>query len=263
MVAAARLFLAALLLASASPAAAKGKGFFERYNLGVTYAASASYARVMYKHPTINPLPDDCAPDVQDDRQMTCTAYLAPDADETATPSLFFEEAFKRQGLFFFDLGFAFSTITYKGGIVPKPAQTVKAKPGTKPIETVQPIGLVFMEIYGINWQAYGRVGFTPRYVPDLFLTAGLGLQTAGGKVKMLGISETVFVVQPDVFLELELVIVRAGEAAFSAFIGKSESITTPLGSRIVEDEPAGSKLTQLELGLTSTSAGLRLLFPF
>ena len=79
-------------LALATPAAAKGKGFFERYNLGVTYAASASYARVMYKHPTINPLPDDCAPDVNEARQMTCTAYLAPDADETATPSVYLEE---------------------------------------------------------------------------------------------------------------------------------------------------------------------------
>jgi len=246
-----------------SPAIAKGKGFFQRYNLGVTYAASASYARVMYKHPMINPLPDDCAPEVQDERQMACTAYLAPDADETATPSLFFEEAFERQGLFFFDLGFAFSTITYKGGVVPKPVQTVKTKNGVKPIDTVQPIGVVYMEIYGINWQSYARVGFTPRYVPDLFLTAGLGVQTAGGKVKMLGISEQVLVVQPDVFVELELVMIRAGEAAFSAFLGKSESIVTPFGSRLLEDEPGGSKLTQLELGLTSSSAGLRLLFPF
>ena len=166
---------------------------------------------------------------------------------------------FKRQGLFFFDGGLTFSTIAYKGVHMPKPSGPAKsaAEPGEDPLTRA------YLEFYGINWQTYVRFGITPRYLPDILISLGGGVQTAGGKVRLYTETYTCYVVQPDVFGVAEVVLIRAGTGSLSLYISQDQSFVSQIGSNLVDDNPSGNDLSNIRLELSSSAAGLRMLFPF
>lgn len=255
---------AAVTTCLASQAFGDSDGFWSTHNVGVTYEASTSRAEISYRTDATKDLPEDCQ-ETGDKSQMLCTANLAPDSDTTPTPSLFLQAPFKRQGLLFFDLGLTFATVTYKGGIVPKASgkPTLKDSRPSKNSANSQPLQLAYLELYGINWQAYTRVGITPSYIPDLFLTVGAGLQTVAGRVKIYKEDKIRSVIQPDVFAELELVVFRFNTGSLSAFYGTDQSLIGTAGSKLINDNPSGENLTDFHLGLFSAASGIRLLFPF
>jgi hypothetical protein len=258
------ILLALAGLCPATPALAGGSGFWSRYNLGVSYDATTSHAALSYSAPQETPQPDDCDPDPEAKGRMQCTAYLAPDADETPVPSVFIEAPFERQGLFYFDYGLTFSTVTYKGGLVAKPASgpggRIRDKRDAKTPPS-QPLDHAYLELYGINWHTFVAVGITPRYLPDLIVSGGLGVQTVGGRVKMFKTDETRFVAQPEVFAEADLVLVRAYTGALSLYVSQEQSLRG--GTRVIDDHPSGTALTDLSVELVTGASGIRLLFPF
>jgi hypothetical protein len=258
---------ALILLGFASVAEAKGKGFWSRYNLGISYEASRSYAAISYDAPGAEPYPDDCVKGGEDPQQMRCTAYLGPSTDDTPMPSLYIDSPFQRTGLLYFDYGLSVATLSYTGGLVSKPKAPAPTRPlpgGTqKKTENGQPLQQAYLELYGINWQTYLRFGLTPRYAPDLILTLGLGLQTVGGRVQMFKNNQTRFLAQPEAFGEVELVVLRAYTGALSFFVGTDSSLTSGALGKLIDDNPDGSSMTNFQLGLSTSSAGVNLLLPF
>lgn len=259
--------LVLLLLGFASAAEAKGKGFWSRYNLGISYEASMSYAAISYDAPGVVPYPEDCVQSREDAQEMRCTAYLGPSTDDSPMPSLYIDSPFHRTGLLYFDYGLSVATLSYTGGLVSKPRAPAPTRPlpggNQKKVEIGQPLQQAYLELYGINWQTYLRFGLTPRYVPDLILTLGLGLQTVGGRVQMFRRDQTRFLAQPEVFGEIELVVLRAYTGALSFFVGKDSSLTGGALGQLIEDNPDGTSMTNFQLGLSTSSAGVNLLFPF
>ena len=245
------------------------------YNLGLTYESSASHAEISYDTTSQRETPEDCVENSERPGYMRCKAYLGPDGDKSSSFGVYLEKPFKRQGFFFFDAGFTFSTIAYKGGLIPKPSSPTKttkkststtsaSQPGGNTPESGEaPLTRAYLEFYGVNWQTYVRFGITPRYFPDILISLGGGIQTAGGKVRLYTETYTRYVVQPDVFGVAEVVLIRAGTGSLSLYVSQDQSFVSQTGSNLVDDNPSGNDLSNIRLGLSSSAAGLRMLFPF
>lgn len=262
------LVLSLAVAVLSSEARGAEKGFFSRYNVGVTYEVSSSYAQIAYDADTMASTPDDCAVDEKNPSQMHCRAFLAPDEDATPSPGLYLAQPFKRTGWFAFDWGFTVSSLAYKGGIVtqpraPQPAPRQGGSSGPqKPVpKRDQPLDHAYLELYGLSWQTYLQVGITPRYLPDIFYSLGVGLQTVGGKVRVLEEQTRTFLVQPDAYGELEAVFARFGEGALGVYLSQHQSLRSD--AKLMDDYPSNSRLKNLVVSLQSSAAGVRLLLPF
>ena len=106
---------------------AEATGFFSRYNIGVSYSTTTSYASISYDAPIVPNLPQDCSQSTGSSSLMHCEAFLGPDSSNSADISVYIEKPFKREGLFYFEPGFTFSTISYKGGLASKPSSPIKS----------------------------------------------------------------------------------------------------------------------------------------
>lgn len=267
-----RIFFATVLSVLLNgPALAAGHQLLSPYNLGISYDLSTSYASIGYNSDRAgHVLPDDC--EAKSAQIMHCTAYLAPDGGDEPSVGLFIDTPFVRQGLLYFDYGFSLATVSYKGGIVQKPSSvrtpsSVKKK-GDRPDpqKPEQPITKAYLELYGVNWQGYLRFGVTPRFFPDLLVKTGIGVQTVGGRVKILTEDSVHYVAQPSAFAEAELVLVRMKTGALSVYAGTDQSLLAlgpSGGTKLVEDHPAGTELEDFRVTLRLASAGVRVLFPF
>lgn len=251
------------------------KGILGGYNLGLSYSTTTSYAAVSYDTPITKPLPDDCDTETSETAgQMRCTAYLAPDGTGAYNVSVYIERPFERQGLFYFKPGFALSSLSYTGGLAPKPSSTYSgsstttsktATPGGAPTSApaAAPLDKAYIEMYGVNWKSYLQFGITPRYLPDILVSAGIGVQTVAGTVKVFKTKTNTYIIQPDGFGELEVVVIRGGEGYLSGFASYSESLVTNIGPNLIKDNPSGTTTTNYKLGLRNQELGVRLLFPF
>jgi hypothetical protein len=277
------VFLGALILVTPGRALAENSGRFFGYNLGYVYSTTTSYASISYDAPIVSNLPQDCSESVESNSMMRCQAYLAPDTSGASDSSVFIEEPFKRQGLFYFEPAFTFSTLSYKGGLGTKPksplggasksSSSLQSSASTSassnssgeqvPADGEQPLTKAYIEAYGINWQGYLRFGLTPRYLPDVLFKLGLGVQTVGGRLKIFKEEKIRYVIQPSAFGEIALVLVRVSTGALSVFVGEEQTLSGPLGSKLISDYPGGTNLRNFQLGLMTGSAGVRVLFPF
>lgn len=277
------VFLGAFTLVTPEKALAENSGHFFGYNLGYVYSTTTSYASISYDAPMVTNLPQDCSESVESSSMMRCQAYLAPDTSGASDSSLFIEEPFKRQGLFYFEPAFTFSTISYKGGLGSKPksplggtsksSSSLQRSASTSasnnssgeqaPVDGEQPLTKAYIQAYGINWQGYLRFGLTPRYLPDVLFKLGLGVQTVGGRLKIFKEEKIRYVIQPSAFGEIALVLVRVSTGALSVFVGEEQTLSGPLGSKLISDYPNGTDLRNFQLGLITGSAGIRVLFPF
>lgn len=239
----------------ASTALAKDGGFFANHNVGVSYDIGTSYARIGYDAPMVDDRPKDCSTNIKDSETMRCENYLARNGG-SGSPGIFIEAPFKRQGLLYFEPGLTFSTVSYKGDLA-----TSSEGGGTIPAD--QPLQRASMELYGINWQGYLRFGVTPRYLPDVLVSVGGGLQTVRGRIRVFDEKYDRNIYQPNIFGKVDVVIIRAGTAALSGYYGIDQSIASEFGSKLVDDNPSDSDLTNFRLALISASSGVRLLLPF
>ena len=254
------------VIASYSSVSFASDSFFKRYNLGVSYQSSASHAEILYDTPSTKQIPENCEQNKKRAGVLRCTAYLGPNEDDSTSFSIYIQKPFKREGFFYFAPGLTISTVAYKGGLISKPGTAPQGGSRTQgPTQEApsQPLTKAYLEFYGLNWQAFLRFGITPPYLPDLFISFGGGLQTAGGRVGMFKESYVRYVVQPDVFAEAEAVFLRFKTGSLSVFYGQDQSFVSQLGTTLVEDYPGDSQLSNIRLGLSTGSAGARLLFPF
>ena len=256
---------------TATTAFGKNSGLIFGYNLGLSYDGSANHAEIIYDTPSTKTIPEDCEENSERAGVFRCTAYLGSDGTGAGTPGLFIERPFERQGFFYFDPGFTFSTISYKGNLMSKPSSSVGGKGGgtLKPNQdaaldpTVQPLTKASLNFTGINWQAYTRFGITPRVLPDILISVGCGIQTAYGTVRLFTETYTRTIVQPEVFGSAEIIFIRIHTGSLSAYVAQDQSFVSQLGTTLVDDNPSGSTLSNIRLGLSSSAPGLRLLFPF
>ena len=277
------LYLLALPLLTPDTACAGSEGHLFGYNIGYVYSTTTSYASISYDAPAVSNRPQDCTESVESNSMMRCQAYLSPDTSGASDSSIFIEEPFKRQGLFYFEPAFTFSTLSYKGGLGSKPksplggtskssrsmqngvpTSTSNNSPGAQATSAgEQPLTKAYIEAYGVNWQGYMRFGLTPRYLPDVLVKLGLGVQTVGGRLKIFKEEKIRYVIQPSAFGEIALVLVRVSTGALSVFVGEEQTLSGPLGSKLISDYPDGTNLKNFQLGLMTGSAGIRVLFPF
>jgi len=247
-------------LTGASTTAHADPSFFSEHNLGITYEIGHNYAQLSYDAPLVGNVPQQCVNDQFDAGHMRCAAYLSDDANDASGISIYIEAPFKRQGLFYFEPGLTFSTVEYQGTLAGQPTGPTNKNSGPPP---TQPLTQASMELYGVDLQAYLRVGITPPYIPDIFVSAGLGLQMVGGRIKVLTQDDTHFVAQPEAFAEVEAVLLRYKTGSLSVFYGQDQSLTSQFSANVIGDNPSGSNLTNFQVGLSTASTGVRLLFPF
>jgi len=257
------LCLLAILIVAAP---AFGKGLLSTYNVGAYYAFTSSYTNLDYDAQASEKLPRDCAINTEVAGKMRCRTYLVPNNSEGF--GIFLQKPFVRQGFFYLEPGFTFSTLSYSGTVGNKPNQVISSTQVDNGIaksadSEEQPLTKVLMELYGINWQGYFKFGVTPRVLPDVFLSLGLGLQTVGGRVKVLTTDRTRWVLQPSAYAEFEMVIVRLSTAYLSAFYGQDQTVLGRYGSNLIEDYPDGADLANFKATLINAGAGIRLLMPF
>jgi hypothetical protein len=265
------LFMLVLSFMTTEARAARKSGTIFGYNLGLSYDASANHAEILYDTPSTKTIPEDCVENSERAGVFRCTAYLGSDGTGTGTVGVFLEKPFQRQGFFYFEPGFTFSSISYKGNLISKPATGVSGKgegklkpaPGSSPDPTVQPLTKASLEFYGINWQAYARFGLTPPILPDILISIGGGLQTVAGRVRLFKETYTRYVVQPEVFGSAEMIFLRIHTGSLSAYIAQDQSFVSQLGTTLVDDYPSDSSLSNIRVGLSSSAMGIRLLFPF
>lgn len=260
-----------------------GKGGIWGYNLGLSYSTTTSYAAISYDTPVTKTLPTDCdTATTETAGQMRCSAYLAPDGTDSYNVSVYIERPFERQGLFYFRPGFTLSSLSYTGGLAPKPSagfsgtstSTSKTSTSTSKTSTSQigaaptdvataPVDKAYIQMYGVNWKSYLQVGITPHYLPDILVSAGIGIQTVAGTVKVFQTKTNAFIIQPDGFGELEVIVIRAASGYLSGFGSYSESLATNIGSNLIKDNPSDSNTTNYKLALKNQEFGIRALFPF
>ena len=271
---------------AASRGHAANDGTIFGYNLGLTYDGTASHAEISYDTPTTKTVPEDCVVNSQREGVLRCTAYLGPSGSSSPSFGIYLQAPFKRQGFLYFDYGATFSTVNYKGYLISKPSTGLGAHQNTArtpsgassgasgpsgpsgPAASTdqsgeQPLTKAYLEFYGVNWQGYLQFGITPHYFPDLLISFGGGVQTAGGRVKIFTETYTRYVIQPDVFATGEAVIARMGTGSLSIYVSQDQSFVSQIGTNLVDDNPSGTSLTNIRLGLSSSTSGLKLLFPF
>jgi hypothetical protein len=262
------LSLAIYLSMTATNAVAESSGSLGGYNLGLSYDGSQNHAYIVYDTPSTPTVPKDCVENSQRAGVLRCTAYLGADGTGSGSVGVFLERPFARQGFFYFEPGFTFSTISYKGVLISNPGTGItgsqsKSNQAISQADATQPLTKASLEFYGVNWQGYLRFGITPRYFPDILVSLGGGVQTVAGRVKLFKTAYTRYVIQPEVFGTAEAVVVRYNTGSLSAYISKDQSFVSQLGTTLVDDYPSGSSLSNIRMGLSSAAIGLRLLFPF
>lgn len=249
---------------------ALAKGFlFAPYHLGVYYTLTSSYTNLEYDAPLSEKIPKDCVANEEVTGKMRCRSYLVP--DESMGLGLFLQKPFIREGLFYLEPGFTLSTLSYSGTKRDKPNQTLSksgannstSKTDSSFSDNDQPLQKVLLELYGINWQGYLKIGLTPRYLPDIFVSLGLGIQTVGGRVKVVHTDQIRWVVQPSAYGELEAVLVRMASGYLSAFYNRDQTVLGRYGSNLIEDHPNGADMTNFKATLINAGMGVRLLMPF
>ena len=258
-----------LMLPVIGASAAFGKGLFSAYNVGAYYALTSSYTNLDYDAPITETLPQDCVNNADVADKMRCRTYLVP--DKSRGMGLFLQRPFVRKGLFYLEPGFTFSTLSYSGIVGDKPQPVVRSTESKgvsndgshKSQAAEQPLQKVLLELYGINWQSYLKFGITPRYLPDLFCSLGIGIQTVGGRVKVVRTDQFRAVIQPSAYGEIEAVLARMATGYLSLFYNHDQTVLGRFGSNLIEDHPNGADLTNFKATLINAGMGVRLLMPF
>lgn len=212
--------LACALWSHATPASAFFSAiwsYVKQYQLGIDYSSSydgvtASYETSMnggVSHKNCAAVPADPEPTSQ-----RCSVRMTGAASSGL--GLFLQQAFKRQGTFYFaaDLGFG---ARYLQGELDE-AQVAEQKSAGLPLESMS------FTLLALVIKPYITIGITPasRW-PDILLSLGPAAQIAAGKVAVNGEESAVAVATANKslvsgFFELELVFWRFGKGAFSLY---------------------------------------------
>ncbi|WP_141734014.1 hypothetical protein [Oligoflexus tunisiensis] len=194
------------------------RNYFNKYQVGIEYSHSFDHINLTYKTPAMDSIPESCINDDEDPTEQTCSLGLA--AGQSSGYGLFLQQAFRRDGDFYFDFDINFTARYLSGGLLKE--ETEKLQSEGVPLYQAQ------VDLLALIALPYIKIGYTPSTgFPDIFLSLGPSFQAALGKVTLNEESRNVAVALSSGtvgYTELELVFLRFGEGAFSLYASQDHT---------------------------------------
>lgn len=188
------------------------------YNVGVDYAHSSDAMTLSYEtHTPAGGAPDGCIPNPSDAARMRCDTALV--AGGSSGFGLFLQQPFRRQGTLYLNWDLSFGVRSLTGSLEEEEAQKLAAKG--------LPLKRMEFALVGFLFRPYVQIGITPSSWPDILLSLGPVAQITAGRARINDERANVILgTSSDVkgFMELEIVLKRFGEGAFSLFYSRDFS---------------------------------------
>lgn len=188
-------------------------GYLKQYELGIDYETSYDQVDASYLTPHTGAPDASCVSVTGDATHERCTVAMT--GGNASGFGFFLQQAFKRQGLFYFrpDIGFG---ARYLSGQMD---QTTAAKQASEGL----PLSEMQFAMAALVVKPYVQFGITPDHWPDFLISAGPAVQIGLGRVSVNSQSQDVAVATAsqsfiDGFLEEEIVFYRFGKGALSIY---------------------------------------------
>ncbi len=198
--------------------------WFKQYRLGVDYTNSTDSVDLSYTTDRAGKIPDSCKIEGVASSEMRCTASIV--AGSSSGFGIFIQHAFKREGNWFFSPELQFA-VRYLNGKLPEKTSGIDGLP----------LKQARFNLGAFILKPSIKIGYTPDWsFPDIFLSFGPALQVAMGEVEINNQSEKMIMGNSSGFslggllygfVELEAVLYRFGDGAFSLFTTKDFSGAT------------------------------------
>ena len=188
--------------------------YIKQYQVGLDYTHSSDHVDASYEMPSGGVKPDNCATSSADPAHQRCSTSML--ASDSSGWGIFLQQAFKRQGFFYFKPSLSFGARYLNGSMDPL-EQKQEQKDGL-------PLRNLSFSFAALQVKPYIQLGITPAKTwPDLLLSIGPEAQVAVGKVTVNDIGENVAMASSSGgliggFTELELVLWRFGDGALSFY---------------------------------------------
>lgn len=212
-----KLSVMALCFVLSSPAFAfvtEVVNYVKQYQIGVDYSSSVDRLSVTYDTDINGGVPKSCTTIENDGTKKRCSFSM-----QTGSSSgwgLFLQRAFKKQGFWYFDYDVGFGA-RYLSGALSEDDQSTDGLP----------LKEAKFSLATVIAKPYIQFGITPDWWPDVLVSVGPAAQVAVGTVSINDHSERVVAGTSSYagpmslwhgFLELEFVLKRFGDGAFSIF---------------------------------------------
>lgn len=261
-----KVILCALLMTSGQGLAfSKLKKYFADYNLGFNSIRTSDSITVSYKFSDPNLWGPNCERKSYD-AELVCKISLGQAgrgflAEQFGGFGIFFQQPFKRTGLFYLsgELGFGFVSAA-----------------GELSSEEISRTGVgqylteMSYSFYGIRAKPYLQFGITPdNFIPDILFSVGPVFQFFGGSTSINNQKRNVFIAQGSrlfsgvnplnyAYLELEIVFYRFKDGAFSLYSSRAAQSDFYAAGKFYPEDVNG--MTDFEVSLASRETGLKLL---
>ncbi len=242
-------FLTAITIAClycSSQAFAGIGSYLSSYRGTLEWRSGAASADLRYNVAKQGVLPDRCQDHVSDSTLMSCTTNIG--SSQKASYAFGIEQAFKRQGNFYFnaDIGGSFFLLD------------AKAEEDRATTITMQPLQHARLHLYGMHGRAYLQFGVTPeKILPDLLISLGLGHHFSGGNIKIDNVREQVRISTGLGFAQFEVVWWRFKDGSLSSYVSSESG-----GSHRLAGDYKGYSELNLEPAITSFGV-LKLVIPY
>ena len=212
-------------------------GYVKQYELGIDYENSGTTVAATYEVNKAGATPTSSCVDLAGKpTKQTCSVTMT--AGNSSGFGLFFQQAFKRQGLFYFrpDIGFG---VRFLGG-------GLTAAEKQKELANNLPLTELDFHLAAFIIKPYIQFGITPaRTWPDLLISLGPAGQVSLGQVSVNNKKENVVVATTSQnylsgFLEIELVVLRFGKGGALSLFGEDDVSGSGTGTRFYPKSVAG-----------------------
>jgi hypothetical protein len=236
--------------------------YVKQYQIGIDYSNSIDTVKLTYDTDAAGGTPSSCKAVEGNAAKKECSVDMV--AGGSSGFGLFLQRAFKKQGFWYFDYDLGFGARYLSGGI-------------EKKNESLQglPLKQAKFSLLSLVGKPYIQFGITPDRFPDILLSVGPAIQVAMGNVSINDQSEKVVTGTSSYqgpmslwhgFFELEIVLKRFGEGAFSVF-SSSDFTGSGEGTKIYPKDVDGMSnfrgAFSHSVGGAAFGFGLKLVTPF
>ncbi len=213
------LQLGFLILLPSKAWSAPAGNYLKNYRAGFEIGYSSTSATLLYKHPKILPLPDECTESEADPTVMECSISVA---SPPTGFSVFVQQVFHRTGWFYFNSDLSFSSYILDGKInLKEPDESSEAT------LIIPPITNLNLHLYGATGRGYVEFGITPpKNLPDIIFSLGIAKQYAIGSIKVEDVRKKIDVESTQFCFGLEAVWWRFGDGSFSSAANTEAAVT-------------------------------------
>lgn len=194
--------------------------YVKQYQVGVDYSNSVDTLQLTYDAEAATAPSSKCTVDLDNPSKKKCSASML--AGSSSGFGIFLQRAFKKQGFWYFDYDIGFGA-RYLSGQLPKEYED----------QTDVPLKNAKFSLLTFIGKPYIQFGVTPDRWPDLLISLGPVAQIGTGTMTINDKTENVVVGTSSYsgpmslwhgFLEIEIVLKRFGEGAFSVFSSRDFS---------------------------------------